>query len=209
MKKDIFPVLTWLLIVANVTVFVIGIFFLNTTQFFASFAFRPELFLQGDWYRLVTGGFLHTGLPHLFWNLIFLYLFGRVAESIYGRLQTATIYFSGMVIGNLSVLLLPIHAQVVGASGAVFGLIGSTILLEPMRPVMEDIPVPISLIGAAYILPSAFNAFNIGSGIAHIAHVSGAVIGAGVAFITDREEAWKGLVAVVAFTALILAIAFF
>lgn len=209
MNDDTTPFLTWTIISLNIAAFIAAFFVYRPENAFSVFAFRPALFLQGEWYRLVTAGFLHNGLPHLFWNMVFLYLFGRVAESIYGLLQAAAIYLGGMMVGNLSVLLLPVSSQVVGASGAVFGLIGATILLEPMRPVVKNVPIPISLIGASYILPSVFNAFNVESDIAHIAHLSGAVAGAVVAFMEDREKAWKGVIAVAAFTALILGLALF
>ena len=78
----------------------------------------------GEYYRLVTGGFLHANLIHVLMNMLALYQLGLLLESAFGRVRFAVVYLASMGAGALGVMLLHPHSPTVGASGAVFGLMG-------------------------------------------------------------------------------------
>jgi membrane associated rhomboid family serine protease len=82
----------------------------------------------GQWWRIITAGFLHSGLIHLALNMVALYVFGMPLERALGRLRFGTLYLTSLLAGSLGVLLLSPNALTVGASGAIFGLLGAIIV---------------------------------------------------------------------------------
>jgi membrane associated rhomboid family serine protease len=83
----------------------------------------------GDWWRLLTSGFMHAGLAHLLFNMFSLYILGGLLEPAVGRLRFAIIYFVALLCGSLGVLLVSPNEVTVGASGAIFGLMGAAIVV--------------------------------------------------------------------------------
>ncbi|MEU3142842.1 rhomboid family intramembrane serine protease [Streptomyces sp. NPDC006999] len=91
--------------------------------------FRPEGVVDGEWYRLLTGAFLHLppaegtfGILHIVMNMVALWNLGRVVEPMLGRVHCLVLYLLSALGGSVLVLLLAPQDSVVGASGAVFGL---------------------------------------------------------------------------------------
>jgi membrane associated rhomboid family serine protease len=80
---------------------------------------------HGQWWRIVTGGFLHEGLLHIGFNMYVLYILGMQLEPTLGKVRFATIYAVSLLTGSLGALLVSPHAVTVGASGAVFGIMGA------------------------------------------------------------------------------------
>ncbi len=80
---------------------------------------------HGQWWRIVTGGFLHENLIHIGFNMYVLYVLGMQLEPVLGRLRFATIYGVSLLTGSLGALLVSPHVPTVGASGAVFGIMGA------------------------------------------------------------------------------------
>ena len=78
----------------------------------------------GEWYRVVTAGFLHLGVVHLLFNMYALYLFGPLVERMYGHLEFLAIYLLAIVGGSVLTLLLQPVPGAAGASGGIFGLFG-------------------------------------------------------------------------------------
>jgi membrane associated rhomboid family serine protease len=83
----------------------------------------------GDYWRLITSGFMHAGLAHLLFNMFSLYILGSLLEPAVGRLRFAIIYFVSLLSGSLGVLLISPNEVTVGASGAVFGLMSAAIIV--------------------------------------------------------------------------------
>jgi len=81
---------------------------------------------DGEWYRLITAGFVHYGLIHIAFNMILLYRIGESLEAAVGRLRFLVLYFVSLLAGSFGALLLSPNAYTAGASGAVFGLFGAT-----------------------------------------------------------------------------------
>ena len=88
---------------------------------------------DGGFWRLVTSGFLHAGLPHLLMNMFALYLLGTMLEPAIGRWRFAAIYLVSMLAGSFGALLLEPTGLTVGASGAIFGLFGAAFVLMRAR----------------------------------------------------------------------------
>src|SRR4051812_39080660 len=92
----------------------------------SSFDLRWGLFdaavAAGQYERLVTSGFIHFGLLHIFFNMMILYFLGQTMESGIGRLRFSLIYFASLLAGSFGVIIADQHAVGGGASGAVFGL---------------------------------------------------------------------------------------
>lgn len=82
----------------------------------------------GEWWRAITAGFLHSGILHLGLNMAFLYMLGPPLEGVLGRARFTVLYFTALIASSLGALLLNPGAYTVGASGAIFGLMGATIV---------------------------------------------------------------------------------
>lgn len=89
---------------------------------------------EGEWYRLVTSGFLHASLfPHLFFNMLLLFLLGRLLEPTLGSVRFLGIYLASLLAGSFGALILDPNTLSLGASGAVFGIFGAGFVLARRR----------------------------------------------------------------------------
>jgi membrane associated rhomboid family serine protease len=93
---------------------------------------RPAV-ADGEFWRLLTSGFLHAGLLHLMFNAFALYVLGSMLEPAIGRLRFAIVYFVSLLAGSFGALLVEPDALTVGASGAIFGLMGAAIVVMRNR----------------------------------------------------------------------------
>ena len=95
----------------------------------------PGAVADGEWWRLLTGGFLHFGPIHLLFNMMALWVIGRDVEPALGRGRFLAVYLVSLLGGSTAVMLLSApNALVAGASGAVFGLMGAlAVLLRRLR----------------------------------------------------------------------------
>ncbi len=92
---------------------------------------------DGEFWRVVTGGFLHAGFIHLLLNMYVLYVAGSILEPGIGTPRFLGIYFVGLIAGSLGALLVDPNATTVGASGAIFGLMAAVIVVARGRGVEE------------------------------------------------------------------------
>jgi membrane associated rhomboid family serine protease len=88
---------------------------------------------DGDWYRIVTGGFLHAGPLHLLFNMYVLYIAGTLLEPGIGTPRFLAIYFISLLSGSAGALLLDPNSLTVGASGAIFGLMAAVLVVARGR----------------------------------------------------------------------------
>lgn len=91
-------------------------------------AFWAPGIAAGDYWRIITAGFLHAGLFHIAMNMLLLWFLGSLLEPAIGGLRFAVIYFTSLIAGSLGAMLLEPNAAAVGASGAVFGLMGAALV---------------------------------------------------------------------------------
>jgi membrane associated rhomboid family serine protease len=82
----------------------------------------------GQWWRLITAGFLHSGILHLGFNMVALFVLGPPLEGRLGRSRFAALYLASLLAGSLGALLVSPNQLTVGASGAIFGLLGAIIV---------------------------------------------------------------------------------
>jgi membrane associated rhomboid family serine protease len=129
------PTLTWILIGINVLA---GIGSLSGAQVGDSGTLTDwgELsratMANGDFWTLLTSGFLHQGLFHLLSNMLSLWILGTLLEPVLGHVRFGLIYFVALFCGSLGVLIVSQGASV-GASGAVFGLLGAAVVVARHR----------------------------------------------------------------------------
>jgi membrane associated rhomboid family serine protease len=127
---------------------------------------------KGDWYRLVSSGFVHYGLLHIGFNMLLLYQLGLLLEPALGRLSFALLYFAALLAGSFGALLLSPTVLSAGASGAVFGLFGAAAIGMRQRGVRVMQTGVGALLVINLILTFAVPGISIG------AHLGGLVGGA-------------------------------
>ena len=88
---------------------------------------------EGEYWRILTAGFLHIGFFHLLFNMWVLYILGGLLEPAIGRLRFGIVYFVSLLAGSFGALLLEPDAPTAGASGAVFGLMGAAVVVMRNR----------------------------------------------------------------------------
>ena len=159
------------LILANGAAFFLQVQSAEVTN---SFALVPALVLQKPW-TLITYMFLHGGLGHLFFNMLALYFFGTRLENRLGSAAFLGMYFTSGIMGALLSLVLAPHAGVIGASGAVFGVMLGYAWFWPRDQILIWGIFPIEarwLIVLTTVLALA-GGFSGGGSIAHFAHLGG------------------------------------
>jgi membrane associated rhomboid family serine protease len=94
--------------------------------------FGPSV-AEGEWYRLLTSGFLHANLFHIGFNMFALYFLGRILEPGIGTPRFLAVYFVSLFAGSLGAMLLSPDNLTIGASGAIFGIFGATFVIARHR----------------------------------------------------------------------------
>lgn len=148
----------------------------------------------GDWYRLITSGFLHFGIIHIGFNMYLLYVLGQMLEPAIGRVKFGLVYFAGLLGGSAGSLLLDGNALAGGASGAVFGLMGLAFVgyyLNGANPLNTSIG---TLLMLNLVITFVFPRISIGG------HLGGAAAGALCALVVMAPRhrgypAWAGFAA--------------
>jgi len=135
-RADRKPVVVSVLIAVNVIVFVItavqsgSVMDLSHSLLYAEWGLSPQFTAHGYWYQLVTAGFLHVNPIHILMNMFALYIIGRDMERILGPTRFTAVYLVGLLGGSVAVLLFGASdGFTVGASGAVFALMGGLLVI--------------------------------------------------------------------------------
>jgi membrane associated rhomboid family serine protease len=140
---------------------------------------------DGDWWRLVTSGFLHAGPIHILFNMYLLWILGNLLEPTLGSRRFAALYFTALLCGACGALVVDPNSPTVGASGAVFGLMGAAAVelrSRGINPFKTDIGL---LIVVNLILSFAISHISVGG---HIGGLIGGVL-VGVAYdVADRRR---------------------
>ncbi|BBE31199.1 rhomboid family intramembrane serine protease [Tepiditoga spiralis] len=200
MKKT----LTNYMITMNIVVFILMIIFggfsaLWGTSSRALLLFGAQygpLVSNGQWFRTITSMFVHGGLLHIFFNMYALFYFGNIVESVYGKHKYFAVYILSGVMGNLLTQLMMPNAVSVGASGAIFGLIGLLFgsgfrhdTPRMLKPMVGTALLPIIII-------NIFLGFTVSS-INNLAHIGGLAAGftfgwlTPVTFTKTSIKIWK------------------
>jgi len=148
--------------------------------------FGPAIAHQDEYWRLVTSGFLHAGLIHIGFNMYLLYILGQMLEPEIGRLRFGLLYVTSLFGGAFGALLVSPGSYTVGASGAVFGLMGAAVVSMRARgfdPMSSGIP---ALIGLNLLITLVIPGISIGG------HLGGLAAGAAGAYLLVGREGRRG-----------------
>ncbi len=171
------PVMVPILIAVNVAIFLLTVLAAGSvSDNYASALFEqtsliPVLVADGEWWRLLTSGFLHFGLLHLAFNMIAMWVIGREVETVLGRWRLLAVYLVSLLGGSAAVMLFSaVGTQTAGASGAVFGMMGAlAVLLHRLKlPAGQAIGLIVVNVVISLVIP----------GISLTAHLGGLVVGA-------------------------------
>lgn len=164
------------------TMILIFIAQLTIDGFTENLIFIPELTFVEPW-RVVTSIFLHGGITHLFFNGYALFLFGNILESKASQKDYLAIFFGAGIVGAFLYYLLVVAGispalPALGASGAIYGILGAVAVLFPnMRIYMWFFPMRMREAAILWALISIVGTFDTASGIGHAAHLGGLVFG--------------------------------
>ncbi len=125
--KPKFPTVTYAILAINIIIFVIPLLYGQSEAMVAQFCVHGPSIRYGHYYRLFTGLFLHGSIFHLIFNSYALYVIGSQIESFLGKFKFAVIYLAGGVMGSLFSITFNGNAASIGASGAIFGLMGALV----------------------------------------------------------------------------------
>lgn len=159
-----------------ILIFIAQTLFLNFTEFFI----LNELSFVQLW-RFLTAIFLHGSLVHLIFNLFALFLFGSTLESLIGGKRFLLIFFSTGVLANF--VGVNFYDSSLGASGAIFGIIGALVLIRPMLVIFAfGMPMPIFIAGILWMIGDILGTIGFLTGnpidsTGNIAHLSGMFFG--------------------------------
>jgi len=175
------------LIGANVAMFLAQFFFAIVTDVLG---LRPAFVLRYFWvWQLVTYMFLHGGIFHIVFNMLALWMFGTELERVWGTRYFLKFYFvTGIGAGALTVLfsLLPFGfahqlqgANIIGASGAIYGLLLAYALYFPDRPIYMYFvfPIPAKIFVAIMGAIAFFSSLSDAGGVANATHLGGLLVG--------------------------------
>ena len=140
-------------------------------------------------WRFVSAIFLHGGIGHLLYNIFALMLFGFILESIIGSRRFLLVFFVSGILANL--ISVNFYLSSLGASGAIFGVLGALVVARPMMPVWAfSLPMPMFLASILWAFGDLIGVF-IPSGVGNIAHLSGLAMGIifGFVFRSGKKEA--------------------
>lgn len=217
--EDIFtkkrPVITYALIIINVLVFLAMYIFgkgsedtLTLLLFGANY---PVLVRAGDYYRLITSAFLHAGLLHLIFNNYALYVIGSQLESFLGKAKFLIIYLVSAICGSLMSMLFSDGISV-GASGAIFGLLGSLLYFGYnyrvyLGTVLKSQIIPLIILNLVigFITPGIDNAAHIGGLLGGL----GMTMALGIKYKTSTFEKVNGKIIMAAYIGFLIFMAFF
>lgn len=168
------------IVAANLLVSIKGF---NDPIFFERYKFGIGPIQAGQKERMLTSGFLHVDLTHLFFNMFTLYFFANVVINHFSSGKFMLIYFVSLLAGSLLALFFhknePYYSAV-GASGAVTGILYAAILLQPnmqLGIMFIPIPLPAYVLGIGYLLYSIYGMKSRIGNIGHTAHFGGAIGG--------------------------------
>lgn len=187
MKK---PYVTYFLVALNVAIYVLSLFLNILPQF----AVNRQAIVNGEYYRLITGIFLHANIVHLMCNCYSLYIIGMQLESFLGKVKYLTVYLLSGLAGSMLSIFFSVNYSV-GASGAIFGMLGSLLYFGYHYRVYLDsvvksqiIPLIVLNLGVGFMIPGVDN-------FAHIGGLIGGVLStmaAGVKYKSSKADIING-----------------
>ena len=157
--------------------------------FFNTYCFSVSGLKSGQWYRLLTSGFLHVGWWHLLVNGLTFYFFAPSILSIIGTVGFLGLYLFSLLTGNLLTYFY-YHKEysytAVGASGAISGIVFSSLVFNPLMKLYIlplPFPIPAPLFGLGFLGYSMIGILRNSDRIGHAAHIGGGIGGILMTFL--------------------------
>ena len=147
-------------------------------SFFRKYEFHIGSIRAGEQHRMFTSAFLHADMQHLLFNMLTLYFFAPTVIFDLGIIGFLLVYFGSLICGSLLTLYFhkdDYNYRAIGASGAVMGVIFSSILLDPDAKI--NLFIPAYIFGIIYLLYSIYGMRVKRDNIGHTAHFGGAIGG--------------------------------
>lgn len=192
---------TKVIIAINIFVFIISYLLTLTGKFdvFTNFALNKYYVKSGEIYRLITCGFLHSGIIHLTCNMYSLYIIGSQLENFIGKTKFLIVYFVSLISGSLLSCVIT-NSWSVGASGAIFGLIGSLIYFGYHYRIYlgsvirsQLIPLLVINLGIGFIVPNIDVSAHIGGLVGGIL----STMSVGINNKSNKQEKINGIICLV------------
>ena len=209
--KDKGPYITYVLIAINVLLYILPILLGVYDEIILRFCMHGPSIRSGEYYRLITSCFLHGSIIHLFFNSYALYVIGSQIENFLGRIKYLVIFIFSGILGNLFSMIFNGSIPSIGASGAIFGLMGALLYFGYhyrvyLGTVLKNQLIPIILLnlGLGFILKGVDNFAHIGGLIGGIMITSSL----GVKNKSTTFEKVNGTIITLIFTAVIIYVAF-
>jgi membrane associated rhomboid family serine protease len=138
---------------------------------------------RGELWRFITAIFLHGSVVHLIYNLFALLLFGLILERLIGSRNFLIVFFASGVVGNI--VGVNFYPSSLGASGAIYGIIGCITIINPMMMVWAfGLLLPMFVAAILWIVGDIMGVFGFGGNdVGYIAHLSGVLIGIILGFV--------------------------
>lgn len=207
-QKD--PVVTKILLIINFIVFLLSI--LLGQDFIVNIGSNHRAsVLSGQIYRLITAGFIHIDVIHFLCNMYALYILGPQIENFYGKFKYLIIYFGSIIIASLLSLVFLKDYVSFGASGAIFGLLGSLLYFGYHYRVYLDGVIKSQII--PIIMLNLFLGFIL-NGIDNAGHIGGLIGGillsmaCGVQYKSKKQNIINGINLTLIFTAFLIMLLF-
>jgi membrane associated rhomboid family serine protease len=167
----------------------------NNGRIYNDLIMYPPAINRGQYYRLLTSGFIHADFMHLIFNMLTLWFFGKVLEERYfmyfGKFTFLIFYLAAITLSDLPSYIKHKNNSSyasLGASGGVSAILFAYIILAPWSTIyLFFLPVPAIVFGVVYLVYSQYMARKGGDNINHDAHFWGAVIGVAGVLLLDKE----------------------
>ncbi|HIS38041.1 MAG TPA: rhomboid family intramembrane serine protease [Candidatus Onthousia faecavium] len=205
------PIVTYTLIIINLLAFFIPLLIGNSEYVYNHFASFGPFIKMGEYYRLLTATFLHANIAHLLFNMYALWIVGMQLESFIGKTRFLIVYLFSAIAGSLLSVIVTFNAVSVGASGAIFGLLGALLYFGYhyrvyLSSVIKSQIIPVIIINLVlgFILPGVDNAAHIGGLIGGFLMM----IGVGVKYKSSRFEQINGVIVSLIYLAFLIYMAF-
>ena len=157
---------------------------LGSSRLFADGALSGPDVANGDYWRLLTAGFLHASFFHIFFNMFALWILGQLLEPAIGSIPFGLIFFVSVFAGSLGVLVIDPNSLTVGASGGIFGLMGAAVVVMRNRGINPLESGLVLWLGLNLLLTFTISSISIGG---HIGGLIGGTLAALVLFeLPDR-----------------------
>jgi uncharacterized protein len=183
---------TYYIIAACVAVFLIQTAVPQADQnwIVTTFAITPALVFSQPW-TLVTAMFLHANFWHIFLNMFTLFIFGPYLENKIGGRRFLLVFLATGILGNIGYCLLEPNPFIagLGASGAIYGVMGALAILEPNLPLYMFflVPLPMWMFMFFWTLINLWGTLSLAGGIGYSAHLVGIVAGGAYAYTLKKE----------------------